>query len=119
VIAIDTNLLVFAHFRNAVLHREALRALEPIVEGSSPWALPWPCVHEFISVVTNSRIYKLASTLSEAFGFIESLLESPQLQALSESPGYFEKLRNWRRLRKFWDQRFMMPGSLPCACIME
>src|SRR5436190_3085557 len=100
MIAIDTNLLVFAHLENAVLHRDALTSLQPIVEGNSPWALPWPCVHEFISVVTNTRIYKPASRLAEAFAFIQALLESPQLQLLSESPGYFQKLRELAKAAK-------------------
>jgi predicted nucleic acid-binding protein len=38
-------------------------------------------------------IYKPASTLSEALGFVDSLFASPQLHLLSESSGYFEKLR--------------------------
>lgn len=94
MIAIDTNLLVFAHRGNAPLHAAALAALQPVFEGNSPWALPWPCVHEFVSVATNSKIYKPASTLPEALGFLESLFGSPHLQMLSESPGYFDKLRD-------------------------
>jgi len=93
MIAVDTNLLVFAHRGNAPAHQTALAALQPMFEGNSPWALPWPCVHEFISIATNPGIYKPASTLSEALGFLESLFGSPQLHLLAESPGYFEKLR--------------------------
>src|SRR6185369_4885506 len=69
-------------------------ALQPVFEGANAWALPWPCLHEFISITTNPAIYKPASTLLEAFGFLESLLGSPQLHLLSESSGYFEKLRD-------------------------
>jgi toxin-antitoxin system PIN domain toxin len=93
MIAIDTNLLVFAHRGNAPDHQAALAVLQPIIEGSSAWALPWPCVHEFISVTTNLGIYKPASTLSEALGFLTSLFGSPQIHLLAESPGYFETLR--------------------------
>jgi uncharacterized protein len=93
MIAVDTNLLIFAHRWNAPHHQAALAALMPIFEGDLPWALPWPCVHEFISVATNPGIYKPASTLLEAFGFLERLFGSPQLHLLAESPGYFEKLR--------------------------
>ena len=92
MIAIDTNLLVFAHRGNAPHHQAALAALQPVLEGPSAWALPWPCVHEFISVVTHPRIYKPASTLPEALGFLELLFGSPSLHLLAESPGYFEKL---------------------------
>jgi hypothetical protein len=37
--------------------------------------------------------------LPEALGFLESLLGSPQLHLLSESPGYFEKpaTSHWQR----------------------
>ena len=94
MIAVDTNLLIFAHRGDAPDHEAALDALQPVFEGVSAWALPWPCVHEFISVATNPGIYKPASTLPEALGFLDSLFESPQLHLLSESPGYFEKLRD-------------------------
>lgn len=93
MIAVDTNLLVFAHRGNASAHQAALNALQPVFEGAAPWALPWPCVHEFISITTNPGIYKPASALSEALCFLEQLFGSPQLVLLSESPGYFEKLR--------------------------
>jgi toxin-antitoxin system PIN domain toxin len=94
MIAIDTNLLVFAHRGNSPDHQAALAALQPVFEGADAWALPWPCLHEFISITTNPGIYKPASTLPEALGFLELLLGSPQLHLLSESPGYFEKLRD-------------------------
>lgn len=89
----DTNLLVFAHRANAPAHQEAVAVLRPVFEGGSAWALPWPCIHEFISITTHPGIYKPPSTLREALDFLESVFGSPQLQLLAESPGYFEKLR--------------------------
>ncbi len=91
MIAVDTNLLVYAHRGDSPYHGPAITALRPLFEGPSAWALPWPCVHEFISIVTHPRIYKPASTSSQAFAFLESLFSSPQLQFLAESPGFFEK----------------------------
>lgn len=93
MIAIDTNLLVYAHRPEAPQHLDTVAALRPVFEGNSPWALPWPCVHEFIGIVTHPNIFKPASTLREALAFVDSLMGSPQLHLLSESPGYFEKLR--------------------------
>lgn len=93
MIAIDTNILVFAHRADAFPHEAALAALTPLVESGSPWAIPWPCVHEFIAVATHPRVYKPSSTLAEGLGFFESLLDSPTLHLLAESPGYFKKLR--------------------------
>ena len=93
MIAIDTNLLVYAYREDSQFHQVATENLRPIIEGSATWALPWPCVHEFIGIVTHPGIYKPASTLAEAFGFVDSLLASPQLHLLAESHGYFDKLR--------------------------
>jgi hypothetical protein len=94
VIAVDTNLLVYAHREDSEFHAAAKEQVEFLRHQPAPWAIPWPCVHEFIGIVTHPGIYKPASTLSEALGFVDSLFASPQLHLLSESPGYIEKLRD-------------------------
>jgi toxin-antitoxin system PIN domain toxin len=93
VIAVDTNLLVYAHREDSEFHTVAQESVETLRQGATPWAIPWPCLHEFVGIVTHPGIYKPASTLAEAFGFIDALVASSQLHLLSESPGYFEKLR--------------------------
>lgn len=93
MIAIDTNLLVYAHREESEFHQAAAEAIRPVLEGTVPWALPWPCVHEFIGVVTHTKVFKPASPLPNVFAFLESLFGSPQLHLLSEGPGYFDKLR--------------------------
>jgi len=92
MIALDTNLLVYAYREDSAFHQAAVEKLRPVVEGPASWALPWPCVHEFIGVVTSGRVYKPSSPLPSVIAFLESLLGSPQLHLLSESPGYFAKL---------------------------
>ena len=93
MIALDTNLLVYAYREELTLHTLSKAALRPVTEGSEPWALPWPCLHEFIGVVTNARIFRPASPLASVLGFVDALLASPMLHLLAESPGYFDKLR--------------------------
>jgi toxin-antitoxin system PIN domain toxin len=92
MIAVDTNLLVYAHREDNEFHSAAKEALEGLRHQSAPWAIPWPCIHEFIGIATHPRIYQPPSTLAVALGFVNALLASPQLQLLAESPGYFEKL---------------------------
>ncbi len=92
MIAVDTNLLVYAHREISVHHNAALASLQPVIDGPEPWALPWPCVYEFLNVATHPRIYQPPASLSEAVTFLESLFQSPGLQLLAESPGYFAKL---------------------------
>jgi uncharacterized protein len=93
VIAVDTNLLVYAYREDSEFHQTAVESLRPVIEASAPWGLPWPCVHEFIGVVTSGRVYKPASPLAHVLTFLASMFGAPQLHLLAESPGYFEKLR--------------------------
>ena len=93
MIAIDTNLLVYAHRVDSPFHKDTIDALLPVVEGSLGWGLPWQCAHEFTGIVTHPRIYNPPTPLNEALSFIEGLIASPRVHLLGESVGYFEKLR--------------------------
>ena len=93
MIAVDSNLLIYSHREDSDFHRAAKEWIDSLRHHSGPWAIPWPCIHEFIGIATHPGIYKPASTLSEALGFLDSLFASPQLNLLAESAGYFEKLR--------------------------
>lgn len=93
MIAVDTNVLVYAHREDSEFHAVAMESVESLRQHPAPWAIPWPCVHEFIGIATHPGIYRPASTLAEALGFLDALLASRPLQLLSESPGYFEKFR--------------------------
>ena len=93
MIAVDTNLLLYAHREDSAFHARAKAAVEALRRQPAAWAIPWPCVHEFIAIATHPGIYKPPSTLLQALGFVDALLACPQLELLAESPGYFEKLR--------------------------
>jgi toxin-antitoxin system PIN domain toxin len=94
VIAVDTNLLVYGHREDSEFHERARELIESLRRQPMAWAIPWPCVHELIAIVTHPRIYAPPSTLKEALEFLDSLAASPELQLLAESPGYFERLRS-------------------------
>lgn len=94
MIAVDTNLVIYSHREDSEFHAVAKDLVDSLRHQSAAWAIPWPCIHEFISITTHPNIWKPASTLPEALGFLDSLLASPSLHLLAESPGYFEKLRD-------------------------
>lgn len=93
MIAVDTNLLVYAHREDASLHEEAFGRLKDLAEGRSQWAIPWPCVHEFLAIVTHPRIFDPPSPLDAALEQAEAWLESPSLVLLGEAEGYWAGLR--------------------------
>src|SRR5437867_4319682 len=51
MVAVDTNLLVYAHREDATWHKEAGANLLELANGNERWAIPWPCVHEFLAIV--------------------------------------------------------------------
>ena len=57
MIAVDTNLLVYAHREDSPWHTVAYHCIERLAEAPGPWAIPWPCLHEFLAIVTHARIY--------------------------------------------------------------
>jgi uncharacterized protein len=94
VIAVDTNLLVYAHHRTSPFHAKARASVLGLAEGTSAWAIPWPCLHEFYGVVTHPRIYTPPTPSSDAIDQIEAWLESPSLVLLSESPAHWPALKD-------------------------
>jgi toxin-antitoxin system PIN domain toxin len=93
VIALDTNILVYARREEAPFHREAAGLLRRLAEGDAPWALAWPCVYEFLRVVTHPRVFQPPTDLDVALEDLESLLASPSLSLLGEGPGHLAHLR--------------------------
>ena len=89
MIAVDTNVLVYAHRREAIEHQRAYQTLRQLADGTAPWAIPWPCVYEFFSIVTNPRIWRaVASTPQQAWRQLQAWTGSPTLILLSEPDGF-------------------------------
>jgi hypothetical protein len=94
MIAVDTNLLVYSVREDSPWHQAALTCLRGLAEGVSTWAIAWPCIHEFIAVVTHPRIYKPATPLRDALLQVDYWMESPGLRLLGEGPGYWDQLKD-------------------------
>ena len=93
MIAVDTNILVYAHREDSPWHAQAYAAIESLAEGKSPWAIPWPCIHEFLAIATHTRLFNPPTPLSRALDQVEAWLESPSVHLLAEQPRYWEKIR--------------------------
>lgn len=93
MIAVDTNLLVYAHRRDSAWHEPAAAAIKQLAESRAGWAIPWPCVHEFLAVVTHPRIYLPPSSISKALAQVDLWLGSPTLVLLAEGAAHWDELR--------------------------
>jgi uncharacterized protein len=105
MIAVDTNLLVYAHREDSEFHAAAKERLERLRRGAEAWAVPWPCVHEFIAIVTHERIYQPPTPLDTAFAAVDAWGAGGNLEYLAESPGYLEKLRELARAARLQGAR--------------
>ena len=97
MIAIDTNLLVYAHRPEMSFHERARQVFADAVGGPEPVAVPWPCVHEFLAVVSNPRIFKDPTPMSTALDAVGSLLGSLTGGFLAEGEGYLPALERLAR----------------------
>ena len=90
--ALDTNVLVFAEITSSPFHDRAVAVLKEAAEGIAPWALPWPCVYEFLRVVTHPRVYHPPVPLERARSDLRRILDSPSLRLLAETERHREIL---------------------------
>lgn len=88
LIAVDTNLLIYAVHAASARHRTAHRILERLAEGRESWALPWPCVYEFLRVVTNPAAFKQPWSPEQALAEMGKILAAPRLHLLSETSAH-------------------------------
>ena len=92
MIAVDTNLLVYAHRGAVPEHRAAREALERASRDRRGWGTAVGCVAEFWSVVTHTRATGRPSEPDEARRFLRSLVEEGGLELWSPGPGFGARL---------------------------
>lgn len=93
MIAVDTNVLVYAHREDSPWHDAAVARITELAEQRASWAIPWPCIHEFLAIVTHPRIFAPPSPLQAALDQVEAWLEAPSLVLLAEADDYWPTLR--------------------------
>jgi len=100
MVAVDTNILVYAHREDSSWHDRALEVVTELAEERSAWAIPWPCIWEFIAIATHPRIYNPPSSIDDALIQVERWIESPSLHLIGEGAGFFETLNPTLRKAK-------------------
>ena len=97
MIAVDTNILVYAHGGGCPEHARALQWLGYLAEGLQPWGLPLFCLGEFLRLVTHPRVLTPPSSMDKAWGALHGLLKSPSLRLLAPGPDHVAWLEQLMR----------------------
>ena len=92
MIAVDTNILVYAHRTDSPFHERAREVVEGLASKPRPWAIPWPCAHEFFAVVTHPRIYRTPTPAETALDQLRALSALGNLAFIAEAEGYLSHL---------------------------
>ncbi len=91
MIAIDTNVLVYAHRADVPQHLVAHALMARLTEDDRPWALPWPCLHEFFAVVTSTH-WDTPTTAAQAWSVVRNLVDAPGAQLIGEGVNHLDIL---------------------------
>lgn len=92
--AIDTNIIIYALDEGSPQHATASQLLKSLAEGTVPWAIPWPCLYEFLRVATHPAITPVRITMTQAWDRIKPILASPPLILLHETERHKEILES-------------------------
>lgn len=92
MIAVATNILVYAHRADSPHHARAADVLRGLAAGRGTWTIPWPCVHEFLAMVTHPRVYRPPTVSAVAVQAVRSLLALPNVRLLSETADHGQLL---------------------------
>ncbi len=90
MIAVDTNLLVYAHRSDSPFHQRALSCIASLAEGRAAWAIPWSCLHEFVSTSTHFKVFNPPTKPAVAIAAVEAWLASPTVHVLHEAPEHWQ-----------------------------
>jgi toxin-antitoxin system PIN domain toxin len=93
MIAVDTNITVYAHREDSPWHDTAYSAVARLAESRAVWTIPWPCIHEFLAIVTHPRIFSPPTPLAAAIEQVAAWLEAPSLILIAETEGYWTQFR--------------------------
>lgn len=92
MIAVDTNVLVYAYRREVAEHSAGRAAIERLAGSRVPWGLPWTVAYEFLSVVTQARIWRMPATMSQAVSTLRTLTTTGGATLLGEGPAHLASL---------------------------
>ncbi len=92
MIAVDSNILIYAHNRSSPFHEKAKIHIQSLANSSIRWGIPVPCVGEFLRVITHRSVFINPFTVDEAMLALDQLLQAPNLKLLHPTANFLALL---------------------------
>ena len=86
----DVNVLVYAFRQDALEHELAREWLGREIASGVRFGVSPLVLNALVRITTNPRVFKMASTLDEAFAFCNALLEQPNCEAVEPGAGHWK-----------------------------
>lgn len=83
--AVDTNILIYAHFDGYSQHAKARAFCETLLSGDDDWCIGWQVVYEYVRITTHPSIHKVPLTLEQALSGLAPYLTSERGHILIHS----------------------------------
>ena len=90
MLAVDTNVLVYAADTNSPYHAACHQWLQRQRTRPDAWFTTWPILYEFLRVTTHPRVMRRPWGLAVAWQFVTALLASPGLSVLVQTQRHAE-----------------------------
>ena len=91
MIAIDTNLLIYAHRSRTPEHARARKAIERAARAAAGWGIAAPSLTEFWAIATHPASEERPSTPTQAAAFVAALVKAGA-QIWLPGPGFGDRL---------------------------
>jgi toxin-antitoxin system PIN domain toxin len=87
---IDTNLLIYATFRNAPEHQQARSWLQrQLAESAGAVVLCWPVVYAFVRLMTSARVFgRHAVSVKDGWTVALSYIHQPGVRLVASGAGH-------------------------------
>lgn len=92
MIAVDANLLVYAHVRSYDQHDAAREWLEEQLTTLPRVGLPWVSLLAFVRLVTNPRLFSEPESITDAWGQVEAWLDADAVWTPAPTPRHRQVL---------------------------
>ena len=89
----DVNLLIYAYRRDVPLHRVSRSWLDSTIESEARFAISKLTLSAFVRITTNSRAYRIPTSLTDAFAFCDNLLGQPHCEVIEPGEGHWDIFR--------------------------